>query len=47
MSLMEDGKELKFKSADGKIIKVSLEGSSYNETDPGSDKCTPPQSSQE
>lgn len=35
------GKELKFKSANGQVIKVSFEGSAYNETESDSEKCTP------
>lgn len=45
--MMGGGKELKFKSANGQVIKVSFEGSGYNETESDSDKCTPPQSSQQ
>ena len=41
MSMLGAGKELKFKSANGQVIKVSFEGSAFNETEPDSEKCTP------
>lgn len=41
MSMLGAGKELKFKSANGQVIKVSFEGSAYNETESDSEKCTP------
>jgi len=37
MTLLGSGKELKLKSPNGQTIKVSLDGSSLNETDPGSE----------
>lgn len=44
MSMLGAGKELKFKSANGQVIKVSFEGSAYNDTESDSEKCTPVQS---
>lgn len=44
MNMLGAGKELKFKSANGQVIKVSFEGSAYNDTESDSDKCTPVQS---
>ena len=38
MAMLGNGKEIKFKSPDGQTIKVSFEGSSYNETSVGSEK---------
>jgi len=39
MSMLGSGKEIKFKSPNGQTIKVSLDGSCYNETEPESDKA--------
>ena len=44
MNMLGAGKELKFKSANGQVIKVSFEGSAYNDTESDSEKCTPVQS---
>lgn len=38
MNMLGSGRELKFKSPNGQTIRVSFEGNSYNETEPGSDR---------
>jgi hypothetical protein len=37
MTMLGNGKEIKIKSSNGQTIKVSLDGSSYNETETDSE----------
>lgn len=41
MTLLGSGKELKLKSNNGQTIRVTLDGSSYNETESSIDKPEP------
>lgn len=38
MNMLGNGREIKFKSANGQTIRVAYEGSSFNETEPESSK---------
>jgi hypothetical protein len=42
MSMLGNGREIKFKSPTGQTIKVSLDGSSNNDTEPSNEHTPPP-----